>query len=254
VVVGFRIQRHPAVVVIVALASLALTGTSSGQAGQPISVSPTEGMAFTQVSVSGGGCLKGPSSVVGGRLFAPNGAESSVVIDTTPNSAGNWTTTFTVPPDLPAGQYTIRATCRQNPNDPGGDAYQPGPFRILQSPRPVFRVSPTQATAGQAVVLSVSGTLCRGAQAEVDAGVFALGTEEADEFVDRRSFTPDAQGNWSGQLTMPASASPGRYRTFAGCNIGGRQLFIYPDKPSVVLSARGARPAVAVPARPSFTG
>jgi hypothetical protein len=50
-------------------------------------------------------------------------------------------------------------------------AYAPQPFEVLPGELASMSVSPTRATAGTDVVLNVSGTLCRGADAQVDARI-----------------------------------------------------------------------------------
>jgi hypothetical protein len=159
-----------------------------------------------------------------------------------------WSGSFTIPPIVPAGQCRVVARCAET------DAYGPQPFEVLPVELASLSVSPTQVTAGTDVVLNVSGTLCRGADAQVDVRIERAGGEDAgaaDEPVARELFTPDSAGSWSGQITIPAATPAGMYLVGAQCFVGGQQFFIYLPSPTIELAAVPARP---VPAPPRLTG
>lgn len=252
-----------AVILLTALASTALiSGKALSQAGAPLTVTPTQGTQFTSVNVTGSNCAAGAPSVTG-ALTGPPGTGSSIegtpfqtavaVFTATPDASGNWTASFAVPPFLPAGEYLVRAICKLDPNAPTGVEYQPRPFRVLPATSPTISVSPRQAPAGQAVRLTVSGTLCEGPDAVVDVRVFERVPESrgGDDFVANAMFRPDAEGTWSGNVTIPATAPAGTYRVGATCMVGGNALFNYVPVPEVVLST------AAVPVqkpRVTFTG
>jgi hypothetical protein len=132
-------------------------------------------------------------------------------------------------------------------------AYAPQPFEVLPGELASISVSPTRATAGTDVVLNVSGTLCRGADAQVDARIERAEEEPAvpDEPVARALFTPNSAGSWSAQITIPATTPAGTYIVGTQCLIGDRQFFIYLPPPPIELAAVPARP---VPAPPRLTG
>lgn len=95
-------------------------------------------------------------------------------------------------------------------------------------------VSPALATAGTDVVVSVSGTLCRGDSAHVDVGN-PDASKGADEFVARAFVTPDSAGDWSAQLTIPATTPAGSYLVATQCSIVNRQFFLYLTAPAIEL-------------------
>jgi hypothetical protein len=158
-----------------------------------------------------------------------------------------------VPPFVAPGQYEVRAICKADPNATTGAEYGPRPFSVLAATAPTISVSPREGRAGQQTRLTVSGTLCQGPDAQVDVRVFERTREEvgqADEFVARETFRPDANGQWSGVVTIPGTARAGTYGIAAICQVGGRQLFTYVPVPEVVLTTAAA-PA---PGIPRFTG
>ena len=160
---------------IVASAALvaALTAVTSGAItpGESFNVSPSQGAPFTVISVSGANCVGQSASaeledLTGDDLPGGTGAipGADVVTFAAPDGAGNWSGNITIPPVVAAGQYRVVASC-------GPVAYAPQPFEVLAGDLASMSVSPTQATAGTDVVVSVSGTLCRGANAQVDVGI-----------------------------------------------------------------------------------
>ena len=158
-----------------------------------------------------------------------------------------------VPPYVPAGQYEVRAICKTSPNAATGAEYQPRPFTVLAATPPVFTVTPREARAGQAVRLTVSGTLCQGPNAEAQVDVFERVPESqaSDEPLVRGTFRPDAHGSWSGTITIPGTAGAGTYGGGASCLRGGQLLLIYSPTVDVVLI--GA-PAPTPAPRISLTG
>jgi hypothetical protein len=224
--------------------------------GEPFTVSPSQGAPFTEVTASGANCPPAGASVAaeledltgddapGGTGGIPG---AFIGFFTTPDAGGNWSGTFTIPPIVTAGQYRVVARCTET------DVYGPQPFEVLPGELASISVSPTRATAGTDVVLNVSGTLCRGADAQVDVRIErAVGEEAAaDDPVAREFFTPDSAGSWSGQITIPATTPPGTYLVGAQCFVGGQQFFIYLPPPTIELAAVPAQP---VPAPARFTG
>jgi hypothetical protein len=174
------------------------------------------------------------------------------VFTATPDATGNWTATFTVPPFVAAAQYEVRAICKADPNATTGVEYQPGPFTVLASTAPTISVSPREGRAGRETPLTVSGTLCQGPDAQVEVRVFLRTPESVGggEFVARGTFPPDADGAWSGVVTIPATARAGTYGVAATCEVGGREPFIYLPTPEIVLTVATAPP----PVTPRFTG
>lgn len=215
-------------------ASLRAAGAAAQQP-PPVVVSPSQGPPFTVVTVSGANCTGSSPSVVG-ELESPAGdsqpggtgaipGASGVFFTTTPDAAGLWTDSFTVPPVVSPGQYRVVAHCGPDSNTQPVE-YAPQPFEVLAGGSASMSVSPTQAPAGVDVVLDVSGTLCQGSAPEVDVRVHLAGSEEGGEFVARAFFTPDSEGNWSGQVTIPAGPAA-TYAVGAVCNVEGQQFFIY---------------------------
>ena len=126
-----------------------------------------------------------------------------------------------------AGQYRVVAGC-------GPVAYSPQPFEVLAGELASMSVSPTQATAGDDVVVSVSGTLCRGENAQADVRIFDTGAQ-SDADIARVFVTGDSAGNWSGQLTLSGTTPAGRYLVGTQCVIDSRQFFLYLPPPTFVL-------------------
>ena len=214
----------------------ALTTVTSGAItpGEPFSVSPSQGAPFTVISVSGANCV-GQSAAAeledltgddrpGGTGAIPG---ANVIVFATPDGAGNWSGSITVPPVVAAGQYRVVASC-------GPDTYAPQLFEVLAGDLASMSVSPTQATVGTDVVISVSGTLCRGTNAQVDVGI-PDESKGADEFIAREFVTPDSEGTWSAQLTIPATTPPGSYVVAGQCSAGNRPFFFYLPPPTIEL-------------------
>jgi hypothetical protein len=253
---GFRSRRvRGALVATVGLlGSAAVAGAITP--GDPFTVSPSQGAPFTVVTVSGADCTDGPAPSVAGTVVGSPDVGTVAQFTATPDANGGWVATFTVPPNKPAGPYEVTATCKTDPNQLDGDAYGKQPFTILQGEPATMTVSPRSALAGEDVTVTVSGTLCRGDDAAVDIGIFVRVPEEfadADEFVARATSIPDAEGNWTAQLTIPASSGPGTYGVGVQCIVAGSQFFLY-EPVDVVLSAAEAPPAAPVTRQPSFTG
>ena len=257
--------RKAAAVVLAVSVSTALATMAAGQAGEPLTVTPTQGAQLTEVTVSGSNCRGGTPSAVSGALIGPPGTGAAIegtpfqsavvgtVFTPSPDSAGAWTATFVVPPYVAAGQYEVQAICKASGDAPSGVAYQPRPFTVLAAASsPVFSVSPRTARAGQAVPLMVSGTLCLGPDAEVVIDVFERVPESqgSDQPLVRERFRPDAQGSWSGTVTVPATARAGTYGVAALC-FRRQLLFIYSPTVDVVLT--GATVPTPAP-RISLTG
>jgi hypothetical protein len=221
-----------------------------GAGAQPapgLVVSPSEGPPFVVVTVSGGSCTGSSPSVVG-ELERPDGdtlpggtgaipGASGAFFTATPDASGSWTSTFTVPPVVPPGSYRVVAQCAPETSAPPV-AYAPQPFEVLAGPSASLTVSPTRAPAGVDVVLDVSGTQCRGTAAEADVQVHLAGSEEADEPVASAQFTPDGDGSWAGQVTIPAGPAA-TYVVGVVCTVEARQFFIYlPATDGTIPSAR----------------
>lgn len=256
-----------AVGLLVAMAATAsLTTTAFSQAGEPLTVTPTQGAQLTEVTVSGSNCRGGNPSSVAGALVGPPGTGSVIegtpfqsavagtVFTPTVDGNGNWTATFVVPPYIDAGEYQVRAICKASANATTGAEYQPRPFTVLAAAAsPVLSVSPREARAGQAVTLNVSGTLCVGpnAEAQVEVREEVPESQAGDQPLLAATFRPDAQGSWSGTVTIPATARAATYRVGAFCQRGGQLLFIYSPVAKVVLT-RAAAPTPAP--RISLTG
>jgi hypothetical protein len=241
-----------------AMAGLVVSATVGAAAapGDAFSVSPGEGGPFTVVDVSGADCLEGSAPSVAGTVVGAPEIGVVTQFTATPDENGDWAATFTVPPNKPAGQYQVTATCTTDPDQPSGADYAHQPFTILAGEAGTMTVSPLTARAGADVTVTASGTLCRGDDPAVDVGIFVRVPEDvgdADEFVARTTAVPDDQGNWTTQLTIPATAGPGTYGLSAQCIIAGVQFFLY--KPiDVTLSPTPAPPATPLPDQPTFTG
>ena len=225
------------VVALTAVVSAAITP------GESFNVSPSQGAPFTVIEVSGANCI-GQSAAAeledltgddlpGGTGVIPG---ANVIVFVAPDGSGNWSGSIAVPPVVAAGQYRVVAAC-------GSDAYAPEPFELLAGELASMSVSPTQATAGADVVVDVSGTLCRGPDAQADVGIVDAGAEQADEFVARVFVTPDSAGTWSTQLTVPAATPAGNYLVAVQCVVANRQFFLYSPPPTIQLVVS-----------PSFTG
>jgi hypothetical protein len=224
---------------------------SSSQPQDPFVVSPGQGPPFTVVNVSGANCL-GPAPSVVGELESAAGAipGANAVFFVTPNAGGEWSDAFTVPPVVAPGTHRVVARCLPDQFNPQPVEYAPQPFEVLADGRAAMSVSPQQAAVGRDVELSVSGTLCRGTAPQVDVRVELAESQEADEFIARGFFTPDANGDWSGQVVVPAATDPVTFIVTAVCNLADRQFFIY--LPPVEVHV--VRPAVPVTGSPTFTG
>lgn len=249
---GFRSRRVQGALVATVglLGSAAVAGAITP--GEPFTVSPNQGGPFTVVDVSGANCTDGPAPSVTGTVVGSPDVGVVAQFTATPDANGDWATTFTVPPNKPAGPYEVTATCRTDANQAEGDAYGNQPFTIVEGAPATMTVSPRSAQAGADVTVTVSGTLCRGEDAAVDIGIF-FEFGDPDEFVARTTSSPDAEGNWAAQLTIPASTEPGTYVVGAQCIVAGSQFFLY-EPIDVVLSAAAAPPAPPVIREPTFTG
>ena len=249
---GFRSRRvRGALVVTVGLmGSAAAAGAITP--GEPFTVSPSQGGPFTVVNVAGANCTDGPAPSVAGTVVGSPDVGVVAQFTATPDANGDWATTFTVPPNQPAGPYEITAVCKTDPNQIDGDAYGNQPFEIIQGEAATMTVSPRSAVAGEDIVVIVSGTLCLGEDTVVDIGIFFEG-QDPDEFVAREMSNPATDGGWASQLTIPASAAPGTYFVGASCSVAGLPFFLY-ERVDVELLAPEAPPAPPVIREPSFTG
>ena len=231
-----RVLRRGLSILAGAALVAALTIVTSGAItpGEPFTVSPSQGAPFTIISVSGINCMGQAAAAEledltgddrpGGTGAIP-GANAFVFV--TSDGAGNWSGSITVPPVVAAGEYRLVASC-------GPDAYAPQPFEVLAGDLASMSVSPTQATAGTDVVISISGTLCRGANAQIDVGI-PDESRGADEFIAREFVTPDSEGTWSAQLTIPATTPAGSYVVDGRCSAGNRPFFFYFPPPTIEL-------------------
>jgi hypothetical protein len=224
------------------------------QAGQfeSFTVAPSEGPPHTVVMVSGSNCA-GPSPSVVGELEQSSGGAipgGNAVFVVTPDATGAWSASFTVPPVATPGPHRVVARCLPDQFDPVPIEYDPQPFQVLPDGRAVMTVSPTQAPTGVPVVIDLAGTECRGQDAAIEVRVEVAGSDAADEVIAFGSFTPDATGSWSGQVTIPARSTPVTYVVAGICSVAGQQFFIYAPPAEVRLIAA----AVPVAAEPTLTG
>jgi hypothetical protein len=240
-----RLSRSLSIVASIAFVA-ALTAVTSGAItpGEAFSISPSQGAPFTVIAVAGANCIGQAvhaelEDLTGDDLPGGTGAipAANVFVVATPDGAGNWSATITVPPVVAAGQYRVVASC-------GTDAYAPQPFQVQAGDLASISVSPTTATTGTDVLVNASGTLCRGAGAQADVGIFEAGAQ-SDDFVARMVVAPDGTGSWSAQLVLPATTPAGTYRVGVQCNVAGRQFFLYVPPPTIQLLALAA---------PTFTG
>lgn len=217
---------------------------------ESFTVAPSEGPPHTVVMVSGANCT-GPSPSVVGELEQSSGAIpfGNAVFFLTPDATGAWSGSFTVPPVATPGPHQVVATCLPDQFNPVPIEYGPQPFQVLPDGRAVMTVSPTQAPVGVPVVLDVSGNECRGQDPAIEVRVELAGTDEADEVIARGFVTPDGNGSWSGQVTIPPSPTAVTYLVAGICSVAGQQFFLYTPSEVRVIAA-----AVPVPARPTFTG
>ena len=238
-------RRGVSIVVNAALVSALMAVTSGAiTPGEAFNVSPNQGAPFAVIAVAGTNCI-GPSAaaeledLTGDDLPGGTGAipGANAIVFATPDGAGNWSGTINVPPVVAAGQYRVVASC-------GPDAYAPQPFEVLAGELASMSVSPTQANAGTDVLVSVSGTLCRGVDAQADVGI-PDASKGADEFIARVFVTPDSAGSWSAQLTIPATTTAGSYLVSTQCSVGNSQFFLYVPSPTIQLLLVAA---------PTFTG
>jgi len=227
--------------------------------GQSFDRSPSQGAPFTVLAFSGTDCT-GTSPEVVAELETTTGDEipggtgaipgASTFVFLTPDSSGTWSATLTIPPVVAPGTYRLVAACRPDPSTQV--AYAPQPFEVLPGSLASMSVAPGEGDAGTDLVLTMSGTLCRGESAEVEVRVFVAADEGSgsDAFAARASFVPDAEGNWSGTLTVPATAVAGDYGVSGECRVSGQQFFLY--LPTARLLLVGPPPPVS--AGPTFTG
>ncbi len=150
---------------------------------------------------------------------------SGVFFVATPDDSGVWARSFIVPPVVPPGAYRVVAQCTTGP-DAAPVVYAPQPIEVLAGDSASMSVTPTRAPAGVDVVLDVAGSVCRGSSPQVEVQVHPAGSEEGGEFVAAAVFTPDGDGNWSGQVVIPAGP-PATYVVGAVCNLEGQPFFIY---------------------------
>lgn len=239
-------------VLIVSVLSGSFAAAGAIEPGAPITVAPGEGPPFTVVTVSGADCTDGPSPSVAGMVLGSPDVGAITFFVATPDEAGAWTASFTVPPNQPAGPYEVAVECKTDPGALEGVPYATGTFTILQGEEATMTVSPLTGRAGTDLTVTASGTLCRGPDATIDLRAFVQGTEEADEFVARATATPAADGTWTGQLTIP-DTQPVTYGVSGLCSINGQAFVLY-AMADVVVSPAEAPPARPLPARPTFTG
>jgi hypothetical protein len=243
-------------VVSVVLSSLAGAGAGARvgaiEPGAPITVTPDEGAPFTVVTVTGADCTDGPSPFVSG--IVRGSPDVGVISDffATPDDAGAWTAEFIVPPNRAAVTYEVVATCKPDRNAFEGVEYGIQPFTILEGEEATMTVSPLRARAGTDIMVTASGTLCRGPDATVELRAFVRFTEDADEFVAQTTVTPAADGTWTGQFTIP-NALAVTYGVTGHCLFGDISFILYPVA-DIVVSPTEAPPARPLPARPTFTG
>jgi hypothetical protein len=227
--------------------------------GQSFDSSPSQGAPFTVLAFSGTDCT-GSSPEVVAELETTTGDEipggtgaipgANLIVFLTPDSTGAWSATLTIPPVVAPGTYRLVAQCRPDPSTQV--AYAPQPYEVLPGPLASLSAAPGQGVAGSDLALIVSGTLCRGENAEVDVRVFLAADEGSgsDAFAARASFPSDGEGNWSGTLTVPGSAVAGDYGVLGECRVSGQQFFLY--LPTARLLLVGPPPPVSV--GPTFTG
>jgi hypothetical protein len=241
--------------------ALALTALAAGAVtpGQSFDSSPSQGAPFTVLTFSGTDCTGSSPEVVaeletitGDEIPGGTGAipGASTFVFLTPDSSGAWSATLTIPPVVAPGTYRLVAVCRPDPSTQV--AYALAPFEVLPGPLASMSAAPREGVAGTDTVLTVSGTLCRGENAEVVVRVFLAADEESgsDAFAAQASFSPDAEGTWSGTLTVPGNAAAGDYGVGGECRINGQQFFLY--LPPARLLLVGPPPLVSV--GPTFTG
>ena len=240
---------------VAVVAALSVVTSSAITPGDPFTLSPGQGAPFTVVTASGANCPPAGANVLveledltGDEMPGGTGGIRGAFVGffTSPDASGNWSGSFTIPPVVPAGQYRVTARCTIT------DAYAPQPFEVLAGDLASISVTPTRATAGTDVAVTVSGTLCRGEGAEVDVRIeFGGGEETAGrDPVARVLVTPDSAGSWSTQVIIPAATPAGRFLVGVQCFVGNQQFFIYSPPPTFDLEA----PERVVVVTPRLTG
>jgi hypothetical protein len=248
-------------VALAGVAALAVAGIAAGAVtpGQAFDSSPSQGAPFTVVAFSGTDCAGSSPEVLveletttgddvpGGTGAIPG---ASVLVFLTPDGSGAWSGNITIPPVIAPGAYRLVAVCRPDPSTQV--AYAPQPFEVLPGPLASMSATPSEGVAGTDLVLTVSGTLCRGEGAAVDVRVFLAADEGVgtNAFAAQARFLPDADGNWAGMLSVPGTAIAGDYSVVGECSVNGQQFFLYLPPPRLLLV--GPPPPVIL--RPTFTG
>lgn len=196
------------------LLSCVLTAVPLVMAAAGVQVSPSSTAPGGSVTVTGSGfndCATPdlPSRAVEVYATGPSSApaeRASVVVE--PDYSGYFSTTITIPPTAPPGNYTVGVWCAQGTHD------GPGITRPLTvtAPPEELRLSPGSVAAGGSVTATGSGFVkCAAAGARVALRFEdASGTALTDTAV-------AAAGTFSASFRVPAGTPPGGYDVAAEC-------------------------------------
>jgi hypothetical protein len=187
---------------------------------------PTSGqLQITATTVVVGGSVTASGSgfaanaTVQLTLQGPQPSTSTLSLGSaTADASGNFTTTVTIPPSAVAGTYVIIAS---------GEGSNTGCL-TLQSAQITVSAQVTTPTApplvlGLSIIRPGQSTTVAGSGCAANAAVaFTLDVSS----VGIGSTSSDAQGNFSGTITLPSNVTPGDHTVFAACS--NRQVISAP--------------------------
>ena len=223
---GRSARRGLLALILLTAATTSLSTPVGGQAMGTLTVTPTSGGPFTSVTVSGTACNQGPGPHVFTGLVDPaSGNGVTIPVRATPDSSGAWSASFVVPPTAAPGEVQVEATCHPDQDEPG-TRYPGAAFTVLNgSPRATIIVEPTEATVGDDIRFHVAGTLCRGPAASMTVHYFPKANPSFEASIGVR---PDADGTWSGELTIHAAEQrPGDWALVGQCRVGETFFFVH---------------------------
>lgn len=169
-----------------------------------------------------------------------SGSSVSEQVTTTTDGSGNFTIyTLPVPAAIVAGTYTVTVT--------GSTTGRTASATLTVTTQPVLTVSPAIAAPGTSVTLNGSH-FAKGVAAAITVQ-FAMTGATSTPGAATASVTPDATGNFSVQITVPAGAQPGAVSIVATQKLGTATLTA-----STSLTIGSLSPALAVSPSSSAAG
>lgn len=186
-------------------------------------------MVGQPVTFSGTGCASG---VV--RAYVGNGSETqgSIAREIHPNREGHWSATVQVDPSTPLGSQLATATCLTPDLVRSTFNYYDVPVTVNTFYR--LQVSPsTSVRAGTRLDVKAIGPCTSPLLSQGEITFRKSSTDRT--FQEVYGVTKiDTQGNWSGHVTVPASAPPGRYELVGSCVYSRSYTAWYPTVPMTV--------------------